>query len=316
MPPLTPSAPAPSHGPGSVPKGAFPLMDCVERKGGEGAPEFVPDDSQVEYMKKIDACHEYIRAGESYELCLTTRLRSRSKINPYKFYGRQRRLNPAPYSAFLRLSEHLSVCSSSPERFLRISRDGWVESKPIKGTRRRGLCPEEDVEIARELQLCEKDRAENLMIVDLVRNDLGRICQTGSVHCPKLMSIESFTTVHQLVSTIRGQLLPQLDAFDCVRATFPMGSMTGAPKRRSLVLLDELESSARGIYSGSIGYFSLNGAADLSVCIRTGVFNKEGMKLGAGGAITILSKAEEEWEEMLLKTKALVQCARTFCAAK
>lgn len=272
-------------------------------------------DSARQYQDKVQQCLGHIVEGESYELCLTTRLRSRRgmRVDPLRFYQRLRAVNPAPYSALLRCGKGLTVCSSSPERFMRISAQGLCDSKPIKGTRRRGSCPEEDAEICRELRKCEKDLAENLMIVDLVRNDLGRVCTQASVCCPKIMDVETYATVHQLVSTIQGQMRPELSRVDVLRATFPMGSMTGAPKRRSLALLDELESDARGIYSGAIGFLSLDGAVHLSVAIRTAVVTDDGVKVGAGGAVTVLSDPEDEWEEMQLKASALVNCAHAVC---
>jgi len=172
----------------------------------------------------------------------------------------------------------------------------------------------EDAEICQELRTCEKDLAENLMIVDLVRNDFGRVCSEASVSCPKIMDVETYATVHQLVSTIQGQMRPDLTCIDVVRATFPMGSMTGAPKRRSLALLDSIESDARGIYSGAIGFMSLNGAVHFSVAIRTAVVTDEGVKVGAGGAITVLSDPQDEWDEMHLKASALLSCAHAVAS--
>ena len=337
FPPVSPTAPSLSAGPGSVPRGAMPHADSEGGKDAVAAASalssresgFVSLDSARQYQDKVQQCLGHIVEGESYELCLTTRLRSRRgmRLDPLRFYQRLRAVNPAPYSALLRCGKGLTVCSSSPERFMRISAQGLCDSKPIKGTRRRGSCPEEDAEICRELRKCEKDLAENLMIVDLVRNDLGRVCTQASVCCPKIMDVETYATVplcpcrpcraccsraaregriggergeygvfslcvslcvcvhgcklrrcvcvrmqvHQLVSTIQGQMRPELSRVDVLRATFPMGSMTGAPKRRSLALLDELESDARGIYSGAIGFLSLDGAVHLSVAIRTAV---------------------------------------------
>jgi para-aminobenzoate synthetase len=207
------------------------------------------------------------------------------------------------------------VCSSSPERFLSVSAEGLCDSKPIKGTRRRGASAEEDADICQELRSSEKDLAENLMIVDLVRNDFGRVCTEGSVCCPKIMDVETYATVHQLVSTIQGHKKPHLHTIDVVRATFPMGSMTGAPKRRSLALLDALESDARGIYSGAIGFLSLNGAAHFAVAIRTAVVTDTGVKVGAGGAITVLSDARDEWDEMQLKASVLLACAHAVASS-
>jgi len=207
FPTVSPTAPSLSSGPGSVPRGAMPHSDWEGGKDKDavaaaGVPSsresgFVYKDSERQYQDKVRNCLGYIVEGESYELCLTTRLRSRRsmRVDPLQFYKRLRTVNPAPYSALLRCGEGLTVCSSSPERFLRISAEGVCDSKPIKGTRRRGTCPEEDAEICRELRRCEKDLAENLMIVDLVRNDLGRVCTEASVCCPKIFDVETYATV-------------------------------------------------------------------------------------------------------------------------
>lgn len=330
FPPVQPNAPQSlSAGPGSAPRGAMPHAEGVDsaassQRGACGQSKdkdiidlgFATSDSEEQYQDKVRQCLGHILEGESYELCMTTRHRSRRgmRVDPLLLYQRLRAVNPAPYSALLRCGEGLTVCSSSPERFLRMSSDGLCDSKPIKGTRRRGACMEEDEEICKELKNCEKDLAENLMIVDLVRNDFGRVCTEASVCCPKIMDVETYATVHQLVSTIQGQKRPDLTCIDVIRATFPMGSMTGAPKRRSLVLLDELEGDARGIYSGALGFFSLNGAVHFSVAIRTAVVTDEGVKVGAGGAITILSDPQDEWDEMQLKASALLSCAHAVAS--
>ncbi len=262
------------------------------------------------YLEDIDRCQEYITEGESYEICLTNQIRTESTLNPLDLYRTLRSVNPAPYAAFLRFGD-LAVLCSSPERFLRVERDGWAESKPIKGTRPRGRDKEEDERIIEELRTCTKDRAENLMIVDLIRNDLGRVCEVGTVHVPALMHVESYATVHQLVSTIRGRLRTGATVIECVRAAFPGGSMTGAPKLRTMEIIDRLEGKARGIYSGSIGFLGVNGSADLNIVIRTLVVTPHSTSMGVGGAIVALSDSEEEFQETLVKAKAQIQAITT-----
>lgn len=264
-----------------------------------------------EYREDILTCLREISAGESYEVCLTNRLRARVpdeiSVDALRIYSALRLLNPAPYSAFLRLSADVAICCSSPERFLRISSDGLAESKPIKGTVKRGGSLQADQHLRDCLANSVKDRSENLMIVDLVRNDLGKTCQIGSVKVPHLMRVESFATVHQLVSTVRGRLSGYTSCVDCIRAAYPMGSMTGAPKVRTLDIIDRIEHSARGVYSGSIGYLSLCGAADLNVVIRTAILNSRDIEVGVGGAIVALSDPEEEYQEVLVKGDAIMQ---------
>ncbi|MFJ9692457.1 aminodeoxychorismate synthase component I [Kitasatospora sp. NPDC101183] len=258
------------------------------------------------YLADVARCQEWLREGESYEICLTNRVTTRTDVDPLTLYRTLRRINPAPYAAYLRFGD-LAVLSSSPERFLRIDGDGRAEAKPIKGTAARAADPAEDALRAEALRTSVKDRAENLMIVDLLRNDLGRVCATGTVRVPSLMAVESYRTVHHLVSTVEGRLRPGLGAVDCFRAAFPPGSMTGAPKLRTMELLDRLEPSARGVYSGAIGWFGVDGAADLSVAIRTAVVREGRVTVGAGGAVLWQSDPEAEHAEALLKAEPVLR---------
>ncbi|WP_306329220.1 aminodeoxychorismate synthase component I [Streptomyces venezuelae] len=257
------------------------------------------------YLKRIDECLKEIRNGESYEICLTNMVTAPTDAAALPLYSALRAISPVPYGALLEFPE-LSVLSASPERFLTIGADGGVESKPIKGTRPRGGTAEEDERLRADLAGREKDRAENLMIVDLVRNDLNSVCAIGSVHVPRLFEVETYAPVHQLVSTIRGRLRPGTSTAACVRAAFPGGSMTGAPKKRTMEIIDRLEEGPRGVYSGALGWFALSGAADLSIVIRTIVLADGRAEFGVGGAIVSLSDQEEEFTETVVKARAMV----------
>jgi para-aminobenzoate synthetase len=257
------------------------------------------------YLDRIGACLEEIRDGESYEVCLTNDVTAPITIDPRRTYSWLRRRSPVPYGALLEFPD-AAILSASPERFLTVGRDRVVESKPIKGTRPRGATPAEDAALQEDLATNAKERAENLMIVDLIRNDLNRVCEIGTVHVPKLFDVETYAPVHQLVSTIRGTLRTETSAVDCVRATFPGGSMTGAPKLRTMQIIDRLEAGPRGFYSGALGWFGLSGAADLSIVIRTLTAMKGGVSFGVGGAIIALSDAEDEFEETVVKSRAMV----------
>ncbi|MBB5893718.1 aminodeoxychorismate synthase component I [Kutzneria kofuensis] len=257
------------------------------------------------YLDAVTACQQAIVEGETYEVNLTNRITVDSDVDPWRAYRFLRRVSPAPFGALLKFGD-MHVLSTSPERFLRIDRDGVVESKPIKGTRPRGDDPGRDAALREELRTSEKDRSESLMIVDLVRNDLARVAEVGSVRVPALFDVESYATVHQLVSTITARLRPDASPVDCVRAAFPPGSMTGAPKIRTMRIIDRLEGAARGVYSGAVGYFSLSGAVDLSVVIRTAVITPGRVDYGVGGAVVALSDPDGEYEETAVKATPLL----------
>jgi len=292
---------ATSHSLASLPPAGEP--GGAETTAGGDPVEFRLARSHGRYLEEIAECKRRLAEGETYEVCLTNEISADVDCEPLSLYRALRRVNPAPFSAFLRFGE-AAVLSSSPERFLSIGRDRWVEAKPIKGTSRRGTTPAEDVRFAEQLRSDEKNRAENLMIADLLRNDLGAVCEVGTVHVPHLMQVETYETVHQLVSTVRGLLREGLQPPDCIRASFPAGSMTGAPKRRTMQIIDELEGGPRGVYSGAIGYLGLGGACDLSVTIRTIVIDGGSATIGVGGAIVMQSDPEDEYQEVLLKAGA------------
>jgi para-aminobenzoate synthetase len=257
------------------------------------------------YLKRIDECFDEINAGESYEICMTNMVTVHTEIDVLPTFSHLRRVSPVPFGALLDFGD-VAVLSASPERFLSIDLHGTVEAKPIKGTRPRGRDADEDRGLVEELRDNPKDRAENLMIVDLLRNDLNTVCSVGSVHVPKLFDVETYAAVHQLVSTIRGTLAPGRSAVDCIRAAFPGGSMTGAPKVRTMEIIDRLEQGPRGVYSGALGWFSLSGASDLSIVIRTLVANAGRVTFGVGGAVIALSDPAEEFEETVVKSRAMM----------
>jgi para-aminobenzoate synthetase component I len=261
--------------------------------------------SDADYLDLIQRCQEHIARGEAYQLCLTNQAQLDVHPDPLDTYLALRAASASHHGGFVRVGE-VALLSTSPEQFLTVTADGEVVSKPIKGTRARGASAEADARLRRELLASEKERAENLMIVDLMRNDLARVCEVGSVGVPSLFAVESYAHVHQLVSTVSGRLAVGRTGLDAVAACFPAGSMTGAPKRRATELLDELEGRPRGVYSGVFGYFGLDGRIELAMVIRSIMLDPRGATVGSGGGITAASIPGEELEEMKLKAAALL----------
>ena len=255
------------------------------------------------YVAAVQKARQYIVDGDIFEVNLSQRYTSASQIEPFELYQRLRRLNPAPFASFLNFDE-VTIVGSSPERFLRLQGDR-VETRPIKGTIRRGQTPEQDAANGRWLLASEKDKAENMMIVDLERNDLGRVCRYGSVKVTELAILETFPTVFHLTSTVVGQLREGISRVDLLKATFPGGSITGAPKIRSMEIIDELEPTRRSIYTGSLGYFSFDGDLDLNIVIRTFLIKGGQAYFQLGGAVVFDSDPESEYRETLDKGKAL-----------
>ncbi len=265
------------------------------------------DFSRAEYERRVGIVIERILAGDIFQANLSQRFRVPSSEPPFDLYSRLRRDNPAPFAAYVELGG-LVVASASPERFLRL--DGRrVETRPIKGTRPRAASPDADRQAAEALLASEKDRAENVMIVDLLRNDLSRVCLDGTVEVPALCVLESFATVHHLVSTVVGELRPGVGAVDLLRATFPGGSITGAPKIRAMEILAELEPVRRGPYCGSIGWIGFDGGMDTSIAIRTMTFQGGEVSFGVGGGVTADSDPRAEYDETIDKARALLRAA-------
>jgi len=261
--------------------------------------------SDDDYLAKIAACQAAITEGDAYQLCLTSEFRVQGNPDPLASYLTLRASSPSHHGALLRIGA-ISLLSSSPEQFLTVTPDGIVESKPIKGTRPRGDTPEADAALRAELLASDKELAENLMIVDLMRNDIAQVSEVGSVEVTSLQSVESYAQVHQLVSTVRGTLRSDLTGVDAVAACFPAGSMTGAPKRSAVTILDHLEDRPRGIYSGAFGYFGLDGRIDLAMVIRSIVIDPLGATVGSGGGITALSDPAAELDEVRVKAAVLL----------
>ena len=289
------------------------VLALAEKTGAVAAPPlsvpapagFSSNFERRDYLAAIGRARHYIREGDIYQVNLSQRFRGPAPRPAWPLYLRLRETNPAPFAAYLH-GPDFQVLSSSPERFLRLAA-GRVETRPIKGTRPRGETPEADRRLAQQLLASEKDRAELNMIVDLERNDLGRVCAYGSVQVTRHAALESYARVHHLVSTIEGRLAPGRDAVDLIRAAFPGGSITGAPKIRAMQIIAELEPTARGVYTGALGWLGFNGALDLNIAIRTMVVKNGEVFFQAGGGIVADSDPELEYRETLDKARALFE---------
>lgn len=260
--------------------------------------------SQADYTERFNAVQRYIRAGDCYQINLAQRFSASYLGDEWQAYLRLRKATPTPFSGFMAWKDQ-AVLSLSPERFIQC-RNGQVETRPIKGTRPRGSTPEEDRALAEELLSSSKDRAENVMIVDLLRNDLGRVCTPGTIRVPQLCQLESYPNVHHLVSVVQGQLASEYSPLSLLTAASPGGSITGAPKIRAMQIIDELEPCQRSIYCGSLGYLDTRGSMDTSIAIRTMVADAGKLHVWGGGGLVADSKADEEYTETLDKIRHLI----------
>jgi para-aminobenzoate synthetase component 1 len=273
-----------------------------------GRRSLVSNFDRAGYLAAVRRAVEYIHAGDCFQVNLSQRLLYPATEPPLDLYGRLRELNPAPFAGYFDLGDFV-VASASPERFLRVA-DGLAQTRPIKGTRPRGAAPEEDQRLSDDLLGSAKDRAENVMIVDLLRNDLGRVCAYGSIEVTALCQLESYRTVHHLVSEVRGRLRPGLGPVDLLRAAFPGGSVTGAPKVRAMEIIAELEPTARGPYCGSLGYIGFDGSMDANILIRTFTAGKGWLQFPVGGGVVADSDPEAEYAETLHKAEGLLRALR------
>jgi len=285
-----------------------PFQSEPFRLQGNITSNFTPE----KYSAAFSSVQNYLQSGDCYQINLAQRFSARATGNAMDAYFTLRRLSPAPYSAFLNFPQAQILCAS-PERFLNVQ-NGRVETKPIKGTRPRGSNAQQDYQLAHELRNHPKDRAENLMIVDLLRSDLGKCCVAGSVRVPKLFEVESFSNIHHLVSTVEGQLEAGRDALDVLHNCFPGGSVTGAPKLRAMQIIEQLEPNRRGLYCGTIGYIGFDGNMDSNIAIRTLVYSNNEIRCWAGGGIVADSELATEYQETLHKASAMLKLMELYGA--
>jgi para-aminobenzoate synthetase component 1 len=307
-----------NHDHGSDPA---PILDDLERmaedavrRGGGDTDAYATKQRELKlecpftkesYVDAVERVRLYIERGDILQANISRKIMARGKFDPISLYLRLRAINPAPFAAYVN-GGAFRILSSSPERFIQLT-DGQAQTRPIKGTRPRGRNEDEDDRLRRELAVSEKDIAENVMIVDLMRNDLSKVCQPFTVNVTELCAVEKFATVFHLTSTVEGKLKPGLTPVDLIRASFPPGSVTGAPKRRAMEIIDEVEADPRGAYCGSIGWIGFDGSMDMSVAIRMMVHTDDGARLHSGGGVTYPSRPEDEYEETSVKASALLE---------
>ena len=287
-------------------KGPSPHFEVV--RGDSAAVSFTANMDQAEFERKVLRCKEYILEGDIFQVVLAQRLSARLRVPPFQVYRALRAVNPSPYMFYLDFQD-IQVVGASPESLARVE-DGVVEVRPIAGTRPRGATPEEDKRLSEELLADEKERAEHIMLVDLGRNDVGRVSEGGAVEVNELMKIEKYSHVIHIVSNVRGKLRQGVDAYEALRATFPAGTLSGAPKIRAMEIVEEMEGARRGVYGGAVGYFSFSGNMDVAIAIRTLYFSGGKAYLGVGAGIVADSVPASEWQETMNKGKALIKAVQ------
>lgn len=286
-----------------------PLPPLEENPVGVSDDAVESNVSQAEFERRVRVAKEYIAAGDAFQIVLSQRLCRRTTASPLAIYRALRATNPSPYMFFLRFSDDFTLIGASPEMLVRLE-DGIATTRPIAGSRPRGATADEDKRLEEELLADPKERAEHIMLVDLGRNDLGRVCDYGTVKVTDLMYIERYSSIMHIVSNVEGRLRPGMNAFDLLRATFPAGTLSGAPKVRAMEIIEELEGVRRGPYGGAVGYFSFDGSMDTCITIRAALMRGDKLYVQAGAGIVADSVPEREYEETLNKAKALMQAVR------